>query len=343
MIVGLGQTTNLESIFAGINLGWSQINLASVFSDIAPENIHQAINYALKRIGVIVTPAAGSAWTVSQKMFDRMIDLVLEKLIELDPVSARAVTRLEMAKYLVERGYKTREVVPDPIIKPAVPPPVIVDKGPDDIHAAINYALGTVGVVVTIAAGNRRHVSQSKFNRMIDLALQRLNQLNPAVAGTMSRRIMAKMIVERGYTNSTLPERIEPAVKVEPPVFIPKIHKEVVEPFTEPEPLYDPNAFSQRKPGTIEPTQDSYIPPPPQYQAYDEPSRGEIPFDPSQYVGPPEDYPGYRDPGIAPTYDYDTVPRKTDEGMDKNTVYWILGALVGGFILSGMGRGRDAY
>ncbi|MCK5640882.1 MAG: hypothetical protein KAJ19_08795, partial [Gammaproteobacteria bacterium] len=325
-----GQTTNLESIFAGINLGWSQINLASVFSDIAPENIHQAINYALKRIGVIVTPAAGSAWTVSQKMFDRMIDLVLEKLIELDPVSARAVTRLEMAKYLVERGYKTSEVVPDPIIKPAVPPPVIVDKGPDDIHAAINYALGTVGVVVTIAAGNRRHVSQSKFNRMIDLALQRLNQLNPAVAGTMSRRIMAKMIVERGYTNSTLPERIEPAVIVEPPIFIPKIHKEVVESFTEPEPLYDPDTFSQR-PKPAEPVfdPDAYV-------------GGQRPTE--EYVSPPEDYPLLPDPGIPPTYDYDTVPRKkTDEGIDRNAVYWIVGALVGGFILSGMGRGRDAY
>lgn len=336
MIVGLGQTTNLESIFAGINLGWSQINL----SGITPEDIHEAISYAFGRIGVAVTVAAGSAWTVSQKMFDRMIDLALEKLIEIDPVGARGVGRHDMGVYIIARGYKTREVAPEPI-KPAVPPPVIVDEGPDHIHEAINYALGTVGVVMTVAKGNRRHVSQSKFNRMIDLALQKLNQLDPALAGTMSRRIMAKYIVERGYTNSTLPERIEPAVIVEPPVFIPKIHKEVVEPLTEPEPLYDPDTFSQRKPAIIQPPQDTYIPPPPSYQAYDEPSRGQIPFDPSQYVGPMEDYPIYPDPGIPPTDDYDTVPRKkTDEGIGKNTVYWIVGALVGGFLLSGMGRGR---
>lgn len=116
MIVSLGRTPeSLESIFAGIS----------------PAAIHEAINYALGTVRVVVTPS-GDPWRVSQLMFSRMVDLALQKLAQLDPASAGTISRAEMARYIIERGYissapppvRVQEALPTPVIlvTPVVPP-----------------------------------------------------------------------------------------------------------------------------------------------------------------------------------------------------------------------------
>lgn len=116
MIVSLGRTTtSLESIFAGIS----------------PADIHEAINYALGTVRVVVTPT-GDPWRVSLSMFDRMVDLALQKLAQLDPASAGTINRAEMGRYIIERGYissapppvRVQEALPTPavLVTPVVPP-----------------------------------------------------------------------------------------------------------------------------------------------------------------------------------------------------------------------------
>jgi len=116
MIVSLGRTPrSLESIFAGIS----------------PAAIHEAINYALGTVRVVVTPT-GDPWRVSQSMFSRMVDLALQKLAQLDPASAGTISRAEMGRYIIERGYissapppvRVQEALPTPVVlvTPVVPP-----------------------------------------------------------------------------------------------------------------------------------------------------------------------------------------------------------------------------
>ncbi|KKN15016.1 hypothetical protein LCGC14_0990180 [marine sediment metagenome] len=109
MIVSLGQTSrSLDSIFAGIS----------------PGDIHEAINYALGTVRVVVTPT-GDPWRVSQSMFDRMIDLTLQKLAQLDPASAGTISRAEMGAYIIERGYIS-SAPPPPYALPTATPAVLV-------------------------------------------------------------------------------------------------------------------------------------------------------------------------------------------------------------------------
>jgi len=108
MIVSLGYTGSLDSIFAGIS----------------PGDIHEAINYALGTVRVVVTPT-GDPWRVSQSMFDRMIDLTLQKLAQLDPASAGTISRAEMGAYIIERGYIS-SAPPPPYALPTATPAVLV-------------------------------------------------------------------------------------------------------------------------------------------------------------------------------------------------------------------------
>ena len=109
MIVSLGQTPrSLESIFAGIS----------------PAAIHEAINYALGTVRVVVTPT-GDPWRVSQSMFSRMVDLALQKLAQLDPASAGTISRAEMGRYIIERGYISSAPLPV-TVQEALPTPVVL-------------------------------------------------------------------------------------------------------------------------------------------------------------------------------------------------------------------------
>lgn len=247
MIVSLGHTTpNLKSIFAGISQGRIRVSLSSPFSDIGPDDIHEAINYAIKTVGMIVTPPAGAPWNVDQKLFDRMIDLTLQRLAQIDPASAGTISRYDMGVYIIGRGYKAS--LPPIDVQPIPEPKPVFLPEPKPLY-------------------------------------------DP-----------------KGF--------IHPGLKTEPPVYVPPpIEREVIEPKPAPVPMPVPLPIDQPQP----------IGPPPQ-----------------EYVGPPEDYPLIPDPGIDPIYDT-TAQRRTGEGIDKNTIYWIVGAVVGGFILSGMGRDRYAY
>jgi len=78
-----------------------------------------------------VTPT-GDPWRVSQSMFSRMVDLALQKLAQLDPASAGTISRAEMGRYIIERGYissapppvRVQEALPTPVVlvTPVVPP-----------------------------------------------------------------------------------------------------------------------------------------------------------------------------------------------------------------------------
>ena len=79
------------------------------------DNIHLAINYALSQVRVTVTPT-GDPWRVNQSLFSRMIDLAMDKLRELDRSFAFTVSRAQMGKYIIERGYIAS--APPPIVQP---------------------------------------------------------------------------------------------------------------------------------------------------------------------------------------------------------------------------------
>jgi len=114
-----------------VSLGRIPRSLDSIFAGISPSAIHEAINYALGTVRVVVTPS-GDPWRVSQLMFSRMVDLALQKLAQLDPASAGTISRAEMGRYIVERGYissapppvRVQEALPTPVVlvTPVVPP-----------------------------------------------------------------------------------------------------------------------------------------------------------------------------------------------------------------------------
>lgn len=153
-----GTTEFLNSVSVYRKYGYSyteaEIAAALVAAGYAPsadyevglwtDYLHESINYALSTVRVVVTPT-GDPWRVSATMFERMVDLVFQKLRELDPDYAASLTRTRIAGYIIQRGYMPSAGPPVytqpalPITTPAVLVSPVVPPVPTVIVSPVPY------------------------------------------------------------------------------------------------------------------------------------------------------------------------------------------------------------
>lgn len=253
-----------------------------------PESLHEGINYALSTARVVVTPT-GDPWRVSATMFERMIDLVFQKLRELDPAYAGTISREEVAAAIVERGYMSS--APPPVYtQPALPTAPTVTVEPDRITGtrlmALQYA---VTEVLTNAPdleafpGQRLQISPERYNAVIVDILQTANQpgwaTNPGYVWTPAfvEEEALRALQGRGYTQTlTAPVvPVMPTMVVSPVDYTPAIRTVVIDP----------------------------------------------------------PYPGWT-PAPLPDYSPTETTITGEEPDDKNLILWVVGAAVGGLLLS---------
>lgn len=184
----------------------------------------------------------------------------------------------------------------------------------DNVHLAINYALSNVRVVVT-PTGDPWRVNQALFARMIDLAMDKLRELDPSFAVTVSRAQMGAYIVQRGYIASAPPPIVQPTATV------------IVTPIVTPLPYTSPPV----KTIAIQPV--PYTPPEPIYHI------PEITPPIQQRWEPlPEPPPAW---DIPPVVTYLETPTVTaEQGDKKDLILWAILAAVGGLALGTMGQRR---
>lgn len=190
----------------------------------------------------------------------------------------------------------------------------------ENLHLAINYALSTVRVTIT-PTGDPWRISAALFARMIDLAREKLRELDPTYASTMSRAVMGAYIVERGYKSSAPPPIYQPGVTVATPVYYPT----VTLPYTSPPVerlVIIPETYTPPAPIYYTPA----ITPVPQQRWEPEPPVWELPTIPDPING------GY--PLTTPVAEIEGAA-----GAD-NTILWILGAAIVGLSLGTMGQRR---